>query len=342
MRALLGWMVILGVQGILLAEEGWVPRKWPDALQALESIQPETIPKTPQSLQVPDGPVVLHGDLFGDGRHLALVGRSDTTLLAGDKSGWKTVSSHEVDPAWTPAGKEHEDAAHYNIGAPTMPFVLKDLNGDEVPEVLVAFNNYGYQLGHAIAKKKGNGIEFLKVQSDHGEPEFRHGYLVLSSNNFGRKAWWGGFTYCRWKEGVPVPAAVWVGDAQDPEVSRWIVVRCQGEKGDRAFEVLMDKDGVWKVRSVTWTSGVEISDSREFATIRIETGPAGLEGMNSSLAADALVFELISGVTGAVWKAEEIEGEGFDYARESAKLKVEIEGSAEAKEFLKRRSPGPR
>ena len=104
----------------------------------------------------------------------------------------------------------------------------------------------------------------------------------------------------------------------------------------------MDEDGVWKVRSVTWTSGVEISDSREFATIRIETGPAGLEGMNSSLAADALVFELISGVTGAVWKAEEVVGEGFDYAKESAKLKVEIEGSDEAKEFLKRRPPGPR
>ena len=330
------------MQGILLADEAEVIRKWPDALQELQSIKAESIPKTPQTLQVPDGPVVLHGDFFGDGRHLALVGRSDTTLLAGDKSGWQTVSSHEVDPAWTPAGKEHEDAAHYHIGAPTMPFVLKDLNGDEVPEVLVAFNNDGYQLGYAIAKKKGNGIEFLKVQSDHGEPEFRRGYLVLSSNNFGRKAWWGGFTYCRWKEGVPVPAAVWVDDAQDPEVSRWIVVRCQGEKGDRAFEVLMDEIDVWKVRSVKWTGGVEVTDSKEFATIRIETGPIGLESMNSSHAADALVFELISGVTGAVWKAEEIAAGGFDYAKESAKLKVEIEGSEEAKEFLKRRSPEPR
>jgi hypothetical protein len=342
MRALLGWMGLVGTQGILLADEAWVPRKWPDALQALESIQPEIIPKTPRSWQVPDGPVVLHGDLFGDGRHLALVGRSDTTLLAGDKSGWKVVSSHEVDPAWTPAGKEHEDAAHYHIGAPPMPFVLKDLNGDEVPEVLVAFNNDGYQRGYAIAKRKGNGIEFLKVQSDHGEPEFRHGYLVVSSNNSGRKAWWGGFSYYRWKEGVPIPAAVRVDDAQDPEVWRWIVVRCQEEKEDKAFEVLMDEDGAWKVRSVTWTSGVEVSDSKDFATIRIETGPAGLESMNSHHAAHALVFELISGVTGAACVGEEIEDEGFDYAKESAKLKVEIEDSAEARELLKRRSSGPR
>jgi hypothetical protein len=342
MRALLGWTGLLGMQGILLAEEAWVPRKWPDALQALESIQPETIPKTPQTLQVPDGPVVLHGDLFGDGRHLALVGRSDTTLLAGDKSGWKTVSGHEVDPAWTPAGKEHEDAAHYNIGALTMPFVLKDLNGDEVPEVLVAFNNDGYQRGYAIAKKKGSGIEFLKVRSEQGEPEFRRGFLVVSSNNSGRKSWWGGWSYYRWEDGLVVPAAVWVQDGRDPEVSRWIVVRCQAEKGDRAFEVLMDEDGVWKVRSVTWTSGVEVSDSKEFATIRISVGPAQPENMKSDFAADALVFELIAGVTGALWKAEEIVGEGFNYAKESAKLKVEIEGSEEAKDFLKRRSPGPR
>lgn len=328
--------------GILQAEEAWVPKKWADALQALESIQPETIPKTPQSLQVPDGPVVFHGDLFGDGRHLALVGRSDTTLLAGDKSGWKVVSRHDVVPAWVPAGKKPEDFGHYNIGAPAMPFVLKDLDGDEVAEMLVAFNNDGYQRGYAIAKKKGSGIEFLKVKSDHGEPEFRHGYLVVSSNNSGRKSWWGGWSYYRWESGLPAPSATWVEDGQDPEVSRWIVVRCQGEKGNRAFEVLMDEDGLWKIRSVTWTSGVEVSDSKEFATIRIEKGPAGLEGMNSSLAADALVFELISGVPGAVWKAEEIVGEGFDYAKESAKLKVEIAGSEEAKEFLKRRAPEPR
>ncbi len=342
MKSLFVWMGLLGMQGVLFADGTWTPRVWPDPLRALDTIKPETFPKTHQSWQVPDGPVVLHGDFFGDGRHLALVGTSVTTFAAGDKEGWKVVSNHEVDPAWTPAGKEHEDAAHYNIGAPTVPFVLKDLNGDEVPEVLVAFNNDGYQLGFAIAKKKGDGIEFLKVQSDHGEPDFRHDYLVLSSNNSGRKAWWGGFTYCRWKEGVPVPAAVWVDDARDPEILRWIVVRCQGEKGEKAFEVLMDEDGLWKVRSVTWTSGVEVSDSKEFATIRIETGPAGLESMNASRAADALVFELISGVTGAAWKADEVGGEGFDYAKESAKLKVEIEGNAEAKEFLKRRSPGPR
>lgn len=295
---MLFWMGLLGMQGMLFADGAWTPRVWPDPLRALKSIKPEAIPKTPQSWQVPDGPVVLHGDFFGDGRHLALVGTSVTTLVAGGKEGWKVVSSHEVDPAWTPVGKEHEDAAHYNIGAPTMPFVLKDLNGDEVPEVLVAFNNDGYQRGYAIAKRKGNGIEFLTVQSDHGEPDFRHGYLVVSSNNFGRKAWWGGFSYYRWKEGVLVPAAVWVDDAQDPEVSRWIVVRCQGERGDRAFEVLMDEIDVWKVRSVRWTGGVEVTESKEFSTIRIDTGPAGLESMNSSHAADALVFELISGGDG--------------------------------------------
>lgn len=43
-----------------------------------------------------------------------------------------------------------------------------------------------------------------------------------------------------------------------------------------------------------------------------------------------------------MWQAEETEDEEFDYAKESLKLKVEIEGSEEAKEFLKRRSPGPR
>lgn len=330
------------MQGILLADEAEVTREWPDALQALESIKPETIPKTAQSWQVPDGPVVLHGDLFGDGRHLALVGRSDTTLLSGGKSGWKVVSRHDVVPAWVPAGKVPEDFGHSNIGASTMPFVLKDLNGDDVPEVLVAFNNDGYQLGYAIAKKKGSGIEFLKVRSEQGEPEFRRGFLVVSSHNSGRKSWWGGWSYYRWKDGLPVPAAVWVQDGRDPEVSRWIVVRCRAEKRDRAFEVLMDEAGVWKVRSVTWTSGVEVSDSKDFATLRISAGPAQPENLKSDFAADALVFELISGVTGALWKADEIVGEGFDYAKESVKLKIEIEGSAEAREFLKRRSPGPR
>jgi hypothetical protein len=41
-------------------------------------------------------------------------------------------------------------------------------------------------------------------------------------------------------------------------------------------------------------------------------------------------------VTGAVWAADDVVGEDFGYAKESATMKVEIDGCVEAKEAVKR------
>jgi hypothetical protein len=332
-KAIVAWVAVLGIQGALAEEQ----TEWQTPQQVLAAIGAGKAPGKPQVWHSPRGSVVPHGDLFGDGRHLALVGGGDTSWAVAKDGAWQVAGGLDVAPAWVPPGKTALEAGYDRSEPPPVPFVLKDLDGDRVPEVLVAFDNDGYRVGYVIARKEGQGIKLLDVRSERGEPEWIGGYLVLTTEDSGRKAWWSGDTYYQWRERMPEPVATWVADSTDPEKPRWISVRHAGAGTDRAFEITND-GGAWLVRSCRWEHGVETSEERDFGKIVITMDLADQEMDQASADAErALVFEMTTGIPGTVasMRSPVANDEGFDYAKAVAKLRVKVEGGDEAKEMLK-------
>jgi hypothetical protein len=335
-KAIVAWVAVLGIQGALAEEE----REWQTPQQVLAAIDAGKVPGKPQVWHSPLGSVVLHGDLFGDGRHLALVGTAGTSWAVAKDGAWEVAGRLDVEPVWVPPGKKTTDeeyVRYYNCDPPEVPFVLKDLDGDRVSEVLVAFNNDGYGAGYAIARKDGNGINLLDLRSGRGEPDWIGEFLIVNTIDSGRKAWWSGDTYYKWREGKPEPVVTWAEDCYDPEKVRWIAVRHEAGGKDRAFEIAQIGDE-WMVRSCRWKQGVETAEEKDFATIGITMGSLKQDEVGTFDLKETIVFEMVTGIPGSVlWRRAFAEkSEGFDYAKAVSTCQVKVEGGDEAKALLKR------
>jgi hypothetical protein len=336
-KSIVAWVAVLGGQGALAEEQEQT--EWQTPQEVLAAINPGKAPDKPKIWHSPRGPVVLHGDLFGDGRHLALVGGEGTSWAFAKDGAWVVAGGLDVVPAWVPPGKTTTDERYiqyYNCNPPEVPFVLKDLNGDRVPEVLVAFNNDGYRTGYAIARKEGQDIELMDLRSERGEPEWTGDYLVVTTRDPGRKDWGSGDTYYKWREGVPVPMATWNDYARDPEIIRNVAERHQAGGKDRDFELVQNDDGSWNVRSRDWKGAGKTAAWKDFARIQLTVDPAHELDPDVWRAEEALLFELTTGISGEALRVSLPKGESFDFAKAASRVRVQVEGSDEAKETLKR------
>lgn len=320
-KAIAFLMACIGFQG---AEAG-VQTDWQTPEQVLAAIDPANNPTQAKVWHSPRGPVVLHGDLFGDGRHLALVGTDRTTLATGSKEGWQVGAPHNVAPAWVPPGEAPHEVGYFQSGPPEVPFVLEDLDGDGTPELLVAFDNDGYLTGYAIAKWKDGKLRFLNIRSEHGRPDRASGCMTLTTVTSGRKAWWNGTTYYRWTRGDPEPVATWIEDARDPEAFRWIAVRHDRDLGDSAFEILPG-EADWQVRKCSWDGAVTTSAEKDLA--RVSFAPSDDFGAET-----VLMFSLATGLKGDLTLLHEANRRGVDL--KAAAAGMTITGGEEAKRLLK-------
>lgn len=297
----------------------------PVAIGVLADLPFEAVPPKPVPWTSPGGPVVLHGDLFGDGRHLALVASDGTTLALAGKDGWEILDRWEVLPAWVPAGEKAEDLGYEHCSPPEVPFVLKDLTGDGVPEVLVAFENDGYDIGYRILKKKGEGAELLKIGSESGEPRFEGGFMVVCSQDAGRRAEGSIDTFYRWTNDVAVAVGSFGEDCFDPEKVSLFAVRHLSDDTEQAFEI-KEGEGVLLVNSGK-LDGFQLADARHFAVVR----EAGKEQAPELFDVGPLFFQRITGVPGELC----MEPDGReDFKKAAAGMKLEIEGSEDAKKLL--------
>jgi hypothetical protein len=333
-KSIVAWVAVLGIQGVLAEEQ----IEWQTPQQVLASIDLGKTSKKPRAWQSPRGSVVLHGDLFGDGRHLALVGGDGTSWAIVKDGAWEVAGELDVEPVWMPEGKLREDKrfiGYYSRHPPEVPFVLKDLNGDNVPEVLVAFN-YGHRIGYAIAQKEGQGIKLLDLHSTSGEPEWTGAYLVVTTWDSGGKNWGSKQTYFRWKEGVPVAVAAWKYYAEDPEKVRLVAVRHEAGGKDRTFELIESEEGSWSVRILDSKGAGEATAEQDFARIVVKVDPAHELDSDALRAEEAIVFELLTGIPATAMRNPEWGGESFDFDKAASWIQVKVEGPDEAKALLKR------
>jgi hypothetical protein len=333
-KAIVAGVAVLGICGAFAEEK----IDWQTPQQVLASIEVGKTPKKPRAWQSPRGSVVLHGDFFGDGRHLALVGGAGTSWAVVKDGEWEVAGELDVEPAWVPEGKFRSDERfirYYHCNPPEVPFVLKDLNGDNVPEVLVAFN-YGHRTGYTIARKEGQGIKLLDLYSTSGEPEWTGTYLVVTTWDSGRKAWGSEQTYYRWEEGVPVAVAAWQDDTRDPEKLRSVAVRHEADGKDQRFDLLQNEDGSWSVRRLDSKGDGETKAEEEFARIVVKVDPAHELDSDALRAEEAIIFELLTGIPATAMRNPYWGGESFDFGKSASWIQVTVEGGDEAKTLLKR------
>jgi hypothetical protein len=321
--------VVLPTLGLALSGMAEVPKalEVPVAIGILADLPPDAAPLKPVPWTSPGGTIVLHGDLFKDGRHLALVASDGTTLALAGKQGWEILDRWEVLPAWVPAGEKAEDLGYEHCNPPEVPFVLKDLTGDGVPEALVAFENDGYRVGYEILKKKGEGAELLKQRSERDEPRFEGGFMVVCSEDWGRKAWGSIDTFYRWTNDVPVAVGSFGEECSDPAKVSLFIMRHLPDGTEQAFKIVKG-DGVLLVNRGKY-EGFKLAEAKHYAVVR----EAGKEEAPGLYDVGALLFERITGVPGELCKEAE---DREDFTKAKAAMKLEIEGSEEAKKLLEK------
>lgn len=334
---ILSWFALFGL-GSAFADFTAPPRAHVSAETVLASIPASPVPSEPRLIHVssPDRAVILHGDLFGDGRHLALVGSDNTALAINTGGGWRILQTEEVCPAWLSPGKTSIDEG-YNRSTPSAnPFTLTDLDGDKTPELLVDTDHGNVHMGCSIASKGGQGLRFLEVVSIRKHPRIKEGLMQVVTETSGSKAWWDVDTYFRWKNGSPMPVARWAEDSRDPEKWSWLAERLPADGASTSYLIRQNpaNGNESLVSRCTWKHGVETENEQAFAKLTFTENDKAVENMEKI---EAVTFEILTGLP----------AEAFQSGRDTESIdldgvRVQVDGSDEAKKTLKRIGPQTR
>jgi len=310
--------------GLIGGSNEAVAKEVPAHLVPLLMDVPKTLPAKPQVRNLP-GCLIFHGDLFGDGRHLALVAKGRETVAAEvHKTEWREIARWPVAAAWVAEGEKKEDKGYSFIDPPVCPFLLKDLDGDRVPELLIAFDDDGYKLGYRIVKKRRNaaGLELLVISST-GEPSYRDGYLITHMAT-GRKAWGGGDLYFRWFEDGLVFTAGSYEDCSDPERSLSFYTRVLPDKSEETFCVRFDDS--WQISRCG--SRVEPRHEKTFVNVRFVARTPGAEWPHE--AEEAFLFQKLTGLNWRLRIPRAGETQQEQLSKEFAKFHMDVRGEPEA------------
>jgi hypothetical protein len=331
------WSLLLTVgltawSGIAIAKEDDPP----DAVASLLATVPKASPKVPEIRNLSKD-LIFHGDLFGDGRHLALVAQGGETIVAEyDKTAWREITRWPIAAVWVAEGEKKEDKGYFRIDPPSCPFVLKDLDGDRIPELLIAFDEDGYKVGYRIAKKRTNasGLELLAISST-GEPSFRGGYLITHEET-GRKAWGGGDRYFRWTKGSPVFVAESYNNCTNPDRELTFYTRVFPDKSEKTFCVRFE-DG-WQIRRCG--PRTEPGNEKPFVDVRFVARVPGAQWPRE--AEEAFLFQKLTGLDWRLRTPRSGEVVPDQLGQEFAKFKPEVQGDADAvRLFNAMPSPAP-
>ena len=303
-----------------------------DVEGAMQNIKPSNDKNPPKNQVLPKERFVLWGDLFGDGHVWAITETKNhpygAAYLEWENRRWQLRQIWDAQVDWIPEGAKPEDREYFHSSPPHVPFLLKDLNGDGVPEILISFSD-GYSIGYQIAEydAKKERITMLDVLSGDGEPEYADGYLITHHSS-GRKAWWGENEYHIWKERRPVSLAVWR--------------EASGETGEERFEVTVRKTmptGPCSYVVVQNDEGAHVisRDAKPFAVINFKWKEKHLEQRLAGGQPAAEELYLFEKLTALPWKAygKKINDEKLETAKEWQSLfDVEVTGTPEGIKLL--------
>lgn len=279
------------------------------------------------------------GDCFCDGRRLAVIQVDHEhagLVLAEFRQGrWHLLTTWNVSPAWEPEGMAAEDSSYYYFQPkPTAyPFQRLDLDGDGVPELLVAYADG--QLCYAVIKQnKGTSLpQLLEVFSSRKPPQARAGCLLTFTDS-GRKSWWGETHYYRWEKGLPVDAATWHDDCFNPDKTYWEVTRADAPDTLRIYQA---EDGGFEITRIQPSASNGQSTEEAYARVAYDWKPGMRPKTEDDLllfeTAELYLFEKLSGLPAAAFSdnANRPVAEVLPFLE---RLNVTVKGSAEAVQRL--------
>lgn len=294
--------------------------------RSIQSLTKLGAPKTerPGHLVLEDGRYLLWGDLFKNGRTYAVVDEGEIVVIAEHtKKGWENRSALDVQSCWHPEGK---DPDYPHLTPPKEPFKLKDLNGDNTPELIIAFNNDGYAIGYHIAKwsPREDAVKLLHVRCERGEPEWHSGFLVTYDGSK-RKAWWGETLWYRWVNGRPVFAASWYDDCHNEDATWELFTTAKGESFKRVA-------GTITRAQLDPQSSHRVIKETPFAQVTFQWKE---ESMDAYGAEALYLFERLTGLPAEAYGGE-INGTPVARAKAQQKnMTVEVTGTPEGIKRLK-------
>ena len=255
-----------------------------------------------QGVETKGGGSILCGDLFKTGSCFALfeTGKEAdeepcTVGLAELADGkWQLRGLWKMPVVWLKAGAKWDgsDGGDYFPEEPYHePFVLRDYNGDGVPEVLVAGEVGKYFTSSFLLKYVPNthGLELLGWTKKR--PEIAGEYVRFYEDS-GHQAIWQEWTFLQWKEGKLVERATWHSEAPynniDPGFNN---VRVTGADGKlEKFRATMGNSE----EGNAWSYLVE-KNRKPFAKIRVNWMPEKSRD-NEDLMKGAWLFEKLTGL----------------------------------------------
>lgn len=287
---------------------------------------------------VPDcGRGVLWGDLFKTGRCFALVELAEQNAEDADASGvalaewvdggWQLRGLWNIPTVWRPEGWISSDDDYLPATPATQPFMLEDLSGDGVPEVVFAGVVAKYFQENFVLRFDPKRKKLDMVGWAMARPERREDYVVLYTSS-GRRAIWEEWEYCQWEGGALRPVASWheeVGYGQnDPTFS----------EGKR-----FAADGTATTVRVLYGEGNESGESpyvlskdgKPFGTMQIAWKDEENLSTATAEAEAAWIFEKTTGLPRRLYPAREKSGA---VPRFEEIANVTVAGSAEGMEFF--------
>lgn len=180
----------------------------------LNSIVPENGKKTPPTVLIKEGQAILYGDLFHTHEIYALVQvpgpsvEGFAALALWQDGAWQLRGLWKIPVTWRPEGWQPSESDPLPATPATQAFTLKDLNGDGIPEVVIAGPVGEYYQDLYLLRFSAKEKTLTLLASTRDVPINAGRYVVLYDKSPGHPIW-GIWKYYQWTGDVLTPVAFW-------------------------------------------------------------------------------------------------------------------------------------
>ncbi len=233
----------------------------------LGGIVPDKDSKSPPKAVIKDGQAILYGDLFKTHDIYALVQipgppvekgsapQGCAALAQWQDGAWQLRGLWKIPVTWRPEGWQSTDADPLPDIPATQAFTLEDLNGDGVPEVIIAGAVAEYYQDLYLLRFSAQDKTLHLLATTRDLPVKTGRYLVLYDKSPGHPIW-GVWKYYQWSGDTLTPVAFWhdqvpfdgVGDTfleatvfdKTGQAKKYHIVQTKETKQENTYTIALD------------------------------------------------------------------------------------------------------
>lgn len=167
-----------------------------------------------------DGRYVLYGDLFKTGETYALVELPITSEIDPgwnngrlafaqlEKGEWELRGLWDIATVWRPQSWKKSPDDYLPVQPAEAPFMLKDFDGDDIPEVIMAGEVWRYYQNYYLLRFDARTHSLQMLAAAMGKPELHEGYVRFYYNS-GHRAIFEEWVFAKLMDGKLEKIATW-------------------------------------------------------------------------------------------------------------------------------------